>query len=154
VPLPGYRALTEGKCGVRVTSPIDKLLPSVVNVLFTFVLALPVLLVYGVGFEWRIFWIAIFLAYNLLFEFTWGRCLGMALCGTVYERPASALQKVIYVVLYTVSFSTLLFYVWVPFDLLAVNLLLVQLPLVLLTGSTLHGLLSGGRKTVWPISSV
>ncbi len=134
---------------MKNTNAIYKLLTSVINVLVTFILAIPFFLIYGVNIKWKISWIAIFFLYNIFFEFIYGRCLGMILFKTYYESRKSPLRIFLYVALYTVSFSTLLFYIWFPFDLLLFNLLVLQLPCVLLTGATLHGLLSGGIKTVW-----
>ncbi len=73
----------------------------------------------------------------------------MILFNTHYEARKLPIEKVVYIMLYTASFSTILFYIWVPFDLLVFNLLILQLPCILLTGTTLHGFLSGGIKTVW-----
>jgi hypothetical protein len=52
-------------------------------------------------------------------------------------------QQIFYVFLYSLSFSTIVVWVFFPFDLLLFNLLCIQLPTVLLTGTTLHGHLSG-----------
>lgn len=136
---------------MKNTNAFYKLLQSVINVLATFILVLPFLLIYGISLKWKIYWIAIFFLYNLFFEFAYGRCLGMTMFGTQYETKKSSSEKILYITLYTVSFSTLLFYIWFPFDLLIFNLLFLQLPCVLLTGTTVHGFLSGGIKTVWMV---
>jgi hypothetical protein len=52
-------------------------------------------------------------------------------------------QQIIYTFLYSLSFSTIVIWIFFPFDLLLFNLLCIQLPTVLLTGTTLHGYLSG-----------
>ena len=57
-------------------------------------------------------------------------------------------NQLIHSVLYTASFSTLLFWVWFPLDLFLINMLLLQLPTILLTGTTFHGYLSGNMVTV------
>ncbi len=134
---------------MKNTNVVYKLLQSVVNVLVTFIFTLPFLFVYGITIEWKISWITIFFLYNLFFEFIYGRCFGMILFNTHYEARKLPIEKVVYIMLYTASFSTILFYIWVPFDLLVFNLLILQLPCILLTGTTLHGFLSGGIKTVW-----
>lgn len=125
-----------------------KLLPSVINILFTFILSFPFLVIYGNTTKWKIIWIGIFFLYNCVFEFTYNRCLGMILFKTYYENKRTLLQKIVYIFLYTASFSTLLFYIWFPFDLLIFNILGIQLPFVLLTGNTFHGFVSGKIKTV------
>ena len=128
---------------MKRTGILYKLLPSLANVAITFVFALPFLYFYGFSLEWKLAWIGIFFGYNLFCEIVFGRCVGMMLCNTEYETCKSFLKNVLYVFLYTISFSTLLFYIWFPFDLLAINLFAIQLPCILLTGTTLHGLLSG-----------
>lgn len=134
---------------MRQTGIVSKVLPSIINVLVTFVLAFPFLFLYGLSPQWKITWIAIFLAYNLFFEFFFGRCLGMFLIKTRYNTSRSALQILIYIILYTASFSTLLFSIWFSFDLLLINLLILQVPCILLTGTTLHGYVSGKITTVY-----
>lgn len=132
---------------MKTTSAITKLLISAVNVLTTFVLSLPFLMYYGFGTEWKLIWVAIFFIYNLIVELVWGRCVGMMFFKAQYESQKPMWQKIIYIFLYTASFSTLFFHIWFLFDILLINLLLVQLPCILLTGTTLHGLLSGNIRT-------
>jgi len=132
---------------MKTTTALYKLLPSLVNVCLTFVVALPLLVWVG-GLTWKLGWLAIFLSYSLLAEVFFRRDVGMTLFGTHYELPRSLKQKIVYAILYSLSFSSLLFAIWLPFDLLLANLLLLQLPCVYFTGNTLHGFLSGNIKTV------
>jgi len=133
---------------VKPTSILYKLFPSITNALFTFILSLPFLLIYGNSTRWKIIWIGIFFLYNCIFEFVYNRCLGMILFKTYYENQRTTFQKLLYISLYTISFSTLLFYIWFPFDLLIFNIIGIQLPFVLTTGNTFHGFLSGKTKTI------
>ena len=71
------------------------------------------------------------------------RDLGMRAVGSRWMGEYSVRRHLIYVFLYTISFSTVLFYIWAPFDLLMINLVCVQLPAVLVTGTTFHGYLTG-----------
>ena len=123
---------------MKNTNAIYKLLQSVVNVVATSVLSVPFLLLYGPTLKWKISWVVIFFLYNIFFEFVYGRCLGMMVFHTQYESKKSSPEKILYISLYTASFSTLLFYIWFPFDLLIFNLLILQIPCVLLTGTTVH----------------
>jgi len=133
---------------MKTTNWFYKLLPSALNVLLTFGLSLPFLFMFGRGLAWKISWIVIFFLYNCIFEFFYEkRDPGMILFNTYYERKRSLPQELLYVLLYTLSFSTLLFYIWIPGDLLIINLFLVQLPFVLIAKNTLHGFLSGNIKT-------
>jgi hypothetical protein len=75
------------------------------------------------------------------------RCFGMRLFGTIWEKKYSRLQRNVYSVLYTLSFSTMFFSLYFPFDLLVVNLFFIQLPTVYFSGTTFHGLLSGNMRS-------
>lgn len=67
----------------------------------------------------------------------------MILLNIHWKKDYSIKQQLLYVFLYTLSFSTIVIWVFFPFDLLIFNLLFIQLPTVLITGTTLHGFLSG-----------
>ena len=67
----------------------------------------------------------------------------MIILGIKWKEEYPLKQQIIYVLLYTLSFSTVVIWIYFPFDLLFFNLLFIQLPTVILTGSTLHGYLSG-----------
>jgi hypothetical protein len=113
------------------------------------VTSLPFLLLWGFDLKWKIAVIAIFFVYNLGFAlFNENRCLGMIIAKTSWQKEFSLFQKLVYTVLYTLSFSTIFFWVVFPFDLLLANLLILQLPLILLRQTTLHAFLSGKNKTI------
>lgn len=76
------------------------------------------------------------------------RSPAMVLMRVKWAEPYGLAKLMLYALLYLASLSTVLFYIRFPFDLLAANLLLVQLPCVLITGTTLHGKLAGGVTTV------
>ena len=52
-------------------------------------------------------------------------------------------NHIIFALLYSLSFATAVTWIVFPFDVLLVNLLCIQLPMVLKTGYTLHGYLAG-----------
>lgn len=134
---------------MKNTGPIYKPMISLVNVALTFILAFPFLTHYEFSREWEWAWIGTFFLYNLVCEVLFEKCLGMKLFNAVYEIQSPLWRKILYVILYTASFSTLFFYIWFPFDILLINIFVVQLPCVLFTGTTLHGFLSGNIKTVF-----
>lgn len=137
-----------GHFHVRRTTVMEKAIPSLINAVLAFGIATPLLLIYGSGLAWRWSVVVIFALYEFamvsLFK---DRCLGMKIMDTYWEKDYSLWQHLRYNVLYTLSFATLLISLWVPFDLLFVNLIFVQLPMVLITGTTLHGYV-GGMETV------
>ena len=76
------------------------------------------------------------------------RLLGMLALNSHWKTDYPIPSQLIHALLYSASFSTLLFWVWFPGDLLLLNLLCLQLPSVLATGTTLHGLLAGNMVDV------
>jgi len=126
------------------TNPIQKLSVSVINTIFVSILSLPFYFIFGFFITYKIILILIFFLYNLSFIFlTKNRCLGMITLGIRWKDQYSIRQQLLYTFLYTLSFSTIVIWIYFPFDLLLFNILLIQLPTVLITGSTLHGYLSG-----------
>ncbi len=134
---------------MRDTTPLEKLIPSVVNVALVLILSIPFYVWFGYSIEWKISAIFIFYIMQVIdtHEHLSFQCFGMRVFGTRWEKKYTQAQRNIYSVLYTLSFSTLLFYVFVPFDLLIFNLLCLQLPTILVSGTTLHGLLAGNMRT-------
>jgi hypothetical protein len=126
------------------TNALQKLSVSVINTLFVVLLSIPFYLLWGFTLYYKISLVAIFLLYNLVFIFTTkNRCLGMIILGIYWKEEYPLKNQVIYAFLYTLSFSTAVIWIFFPFDLLLVNLLLIQLPFVLKTGTTAHGYFSG-----------
>jgi hypothetical protein len=126
------------------TNAIQKLSVSVINTFFVVLFSIPFYLIFGFSNEYRLILVLLFFLYNLSFIFlTKNRCLGMIILNIHWKEEYSILNQLIYVFLYSLSFSTLVIWIYFPFDLLLFNLLLIQFPTVLITGSTLHGYLSG-----------
>ncbi len=126
------------------TNALQKLSVSIINVFFVLLLSIPFYLIYGFGNEYKIALVVIFLVYNLVFIFTTkNRCLGMIFLNIYWKEEYPFKNQVIYVFLYTLSFSTAVIWIFFPFDLLLINLLFIQFPFVLKTGTTAHGYFSG-----------
>jgi hypothetical protein len=122
-----------------------KLVHSLVNVEITFLITFPFALWFKMSsMGWVVLWIGVFFLYNIFFENRYGRCPGMMICGSYYSTQRSTRQKLLYVSLYVASFSTLLFYIWFPLDLLLINLS-VQLIFLKIKKNTLHGYIGGMR---------
>ena len=125
---------------MRTTNFLEKFANSVINTSITLILSAPFYLQWGNSLAWRLSAILLFFSYHLFSGFIPGkRDFGMLLMKSKWEKEPSAWRYIFYSLLYTISFSTLLFYIWFPFDLLLINLLLIQLPMVLITKNTLHG---------------
>jgi len=126
------------------TNALQKLSVSVINTFFVVLLSVPFYLLWGFTLYYKISLVAIFLIYNLVFIFTTkNRCLGMIILGIYWKEEYPLKNQIIYAFLYTLSFSTAVIWIFFPFDLLLLNLLLIQLPFVLKTGTTAHGYFSG-----------
>ena len=134
---------------IRETSPIEKLITSLINVAVAFVLLLPFLFLNLSAFHLKLILVGLFFFENLycLFFHRY-RLPGMILQKTYWKEKYPKHCQIAHAILYTVSFSTLLFWLWFPADLLLLNLLVLQLPCILLTGITLHGFISGGMVDV------
>jgi hypothetical protein len=141
--------LSAGRCiivAMRNTTIFEKLVPTLINCaivfgLSTFFLNFP----YAI---WATITVFLFLAYNLFFlVFNKNICLGMMLMGTRWKRRVSFQNELLYVFLYTLSFSTIFIKIWFPFDVLLINLIFLQLPTILFLGTTLHGYLSGYKTS-------
>lgn len=129
---------------IRSTNPLEKATASLINAIFAFGLATPFLIAWGPTLHWKISVIALFALYETFVLLVYrDRCFGMQLLNMYYKYPFKKHDHVLYSLFYTLSFATCLIYVSFPLDLLLINILFVQLPVVLLTGTTLHGWLSG-----------
>lgn len=126
------------------TNALQKLSVSIINTLFVLILSSPFYSIFGLTTTYRVILVSLFFLYNLTFVFlTKNRCLGMILLKIHWKEDYPLKNQIIYVFLYSLSFSTIAIWIFFPFDLLLFNLLFIQLPTVLLTGTTLHGYLSG-----------
>jgi hypothetical protein len=126
------------------TNAWQKLLVSIINTGLVVVLSIPFLILLGFTFEYRLILVLIFLAYQLvILLFPGRRSIGAVLTHSYWNERYPLKNHFIYAFLYSLSFSTLVIWIVFPFDLLLVNLLLIQWPFVRKTGYTLHGYLSG-----------
>jgi len=135
---------------MRATEPIEKLAASAYNAAIALTISLPIGLISDFGIGWRFAAVAIFFLMQV-FEThreRGFRCLGMRIIGTRWARRYAAKQQALYTVLYTLSFATLFIHVFFPFDLFLANMLFLQVPSIYLTGTTMHGFLAGGMRTV------
>ena len=134
---------------MRDTSILEKLIPSLINAALVFALSLPFYFWFGFGLKWKISAILIFYILQVIdtHESVSFKCFGMRIFGSVWEKRYSRFQRNLYSILYTLSFSTLFFYIYSPFDLFLANMFLLQIPSILISHTTFHGLMAGGLKT-------
>ena len=134
----------------RPTTALEKLLNSAINVALAFVIVLPLWLLVDSSFMVkRILFLMLFLLLKLtVLFFHENRSPGMIITKTYWKEKYPLRNQLLHAVLYMLSFSTVLFWVYFPFDLLLINILLIQLPTVLKTGTTAHGYLAGKMFTV------
>jgi len=126
----------------RITYWHEKLLASVINVIFVVIVFIPLNFLLDVN--WKLLLISIFFGYNLFFlSFNQNRCPGMIILKTYWKKDYSFFNHFLFIILYTLSFSTLLFYIYFPLDLFLANMLFLQLPAMILRKTTFHGWLSG-----------
>ncbi len=128
----------------KTTGPLEKFVASFFNAIIALGLSVPFLIIWGPSLYWRISVIIIFGLYeSFIFLYQKDRCFGMKIMDTYWRKHYTFRQHIKFNIFYTLSFSTIMLYVWFPLDLLILNLLLIQLPMSLITGTTLHGYLSG-----------
>ena len=134
---------------LRQTSILEKLAPSIINSAIALILGSLLWKFSAQKIPFKLSVIFIFFIYNFYFLFFTksSRDIGMIIFSTKWTKPHSPIQKTIYTLLYTLSFSSLLYWVYFPFDLFLFNMLLVQLPCILISDTTFHGLLSGKIAT-------
>lgn len=134
---------------MRKTTILEKVFPAIINVVVVFLVSQLFLPFTDdlIGERWT--FIIVYFIYNFVFLFLEGRRdLGMIAFDTYWEKDYTRLNKVIYSLLSTASFATLLYSVWFSLDLFLINMVILQLPTVIKTGYTLPGLLSGKMVTV------
>jgi hypothetical protein len=133
----------------RVTTIFEKLLTSLINVCVAFLFLIPFCWAGFEGLELKLIFIGLFFLENLVpiifFDY---RLPGMLLQGTYWKMQYPKRNQLVHAILYTASFSTMLFWIWFPGDILLINLTLLQLPCVLFSGTTLHGLLAGNMVDI------
>ena len=124
----------------KKTSLLDKLLVSIINLLVVLIPTAPFFWIGG----WRWVLVGTFLIYQLIIALTkTGQSIGMRLLKIKWNKKYPLNNRLIFAILYTASFATIAIWVFFPFDLLLFNLICIQLPTVLITGSTLHAYLAG-----------
>lgn len=139
---------------MRKVSSIIKLTNSIINVIFVFIIFIPFLFFINNLLYKKLIFILMFFIYKLVFLFfNDNRTIGMMITKTYWKKEYPLRNQLIHAVLYTLSFSTLLFWIFFPFDLFLENILLFQLPSMKLTGMTLHEYLSGKMEGVKKSSS-
>jgi hypothetical protein len=134
---------------MKITNVIQKLFPSIINVLVVGVFSLPLLFASISILDKKLIVVGIFFIYTLTFlVFNGNRDFGMMIGKTYWKEKYSLWRHLIYNIFYTASFATILFSIRFPFDLFIINMALLQLPTILLTGTTVHGFISGRLTTV------
>jgi hypothetical protein len=133
----------------RNTKPLEKLLASIINVLFVGIIAFPSVFFTKDITILKEIYVSLFFLYNvIILLINKNRCLGMMALNMHWKPPYRTKNHLIFVFLYTMSFATAFIWIVFPFDLLIFNLLFIQLPTVILKKTTFHGYLSGGLSTL------
>lgn len=129
---------------IRSTYAYEKIAASFINALFAFGMATPFLIWWGPTLAWKVSVVVLFGLYEAFVFFVHkDRCFGMQLLSMYHKYPFRKRDHILYCIFYALSFATCLVYIWFPFDLLLFNIFFIQLPVVMMTGTTLHGWLSG-----------
>ena len=128
----------------------EKVINSLINIFVVFLLFLPFLLVLETNLLIKkIVFISLFFFYKIAFIlFNKNRTIGMIITNTCWQREYPFWKQFLHALLYTASFSTLLFWVVFPFDIFLVNMFFLQLPTIILRKMTFHEFLVGGMEAI------
>ncbi|MGA2666990.1 MAG: hypothetical protein ABSE91_02775 [Patescibacteria group bacterium] len=97
----------------------------------------------------KLFIILLFLLYNLgCFFLNKNRDIGMAMVGAYWKQQYPKPQQILYIALYTLSFASIFYHIFFPFDLLLFNIVLLQVPTLLFSGMTFPAFLAGRMQIV------
>ena len=97
----------------------------------------------------KIFMIILFVVYNLgCLLLNKNRDLGMAMVGAYWKENYNRAQQLFYIILYTLSFTSIFFHLFFPFDLLLFNIVLLQVPSLFYGGMYFPNLLAGKMEIV------
>lgn len=134
---------------MKRTTIWQKLAASIINIFVVGLFLIPLIFIQAPTVDKKFIAIGIFFLYVLVFLIAnHNRDLGMIVVGTIWEKNYPWYQHFVYNIFYTLSFATIFFWIKYPFDLLAINLLVLQLPAIIFTGTTFHGFISGKMTTI------
>lgn len=133
---------------MKKSNMFQKLTTSTINVIIVLIIFLPFYFFIDNILIKKLILISIFFIYNILFILLKNnRCIWMIIMKTKYTTRPNKLQYLIYTILYTLSFSTLLFWFFFPFDLFLFNIIILQLPVIIFKKTTLHWYISWNITT-------
>jgi len=137
------------KTHFRTTNAIEKLSISAINTFIVFIFFLPFTTITIDIIYKKLIFVALFFIYNLvILTINNNKCVGMIILNLDWEKKYKLKNKILHRILYTLSFSTLLFHIYFPGDIFVINMLCIQLPCVILTKTTCHGYLSGKLTSI------
>lgn len=97
----------------------------------------------------KVIFVLLFFIYITIFLcFNHNRCVGMMIMQMYYGGEFRFCAHLLYNVFYTMSFATCIFWVWIPGDLFMINMIFLQIPFIMFTGTTFHGYISGNIITM------
>jgi len=137
------------KINMKTTSIFEKISASIINIVITFIIYLPFHYLINTVFYKKITLVIIFFLYNLIFLiFNKNKCLWMMIMKTKYEKNYPLKNKLLYIIFYTLSFASLFFSIYFPFDLFLANMIFLQLPIIITKKTTFHWYISWNIKTI------
>ncbi|MEK7588224.1 MAG: hypothetical protein AAB438_00205 [Patescibacteria group bacterium] len=127
--------------------PLEKVRNSVVHILILGIIFYPVTFFIKDIFLLKILFLLLVFIAQIVFVFlNNGRTLSHVIFKTYHKEKYKNWQWLVWSIFYTVSVASILFWVYFPFDLLILNLI-IQYITYLIAGTTLHQLLAGKMIT-------
>lgn len=97
----------------------------------------------------KLFMIILFFVYNLgCMLLNKNRDFGMAMVGAYWKQEYNKVQQLFYILLYTLSFTSIFFHIFFPFDLLLFNIVLLQVPSLFYGGMYFPNYVAGKMEVV------
>lgn len=128
---------------VSNTNLYQKLGPSIINVVFVLMLGGVLSYLSGFNFLDKLNIVLLFFCYEFICIFLFkGRDIGMIIFRTHWKKPYNLNRLLAFNLFYSLSFATLFFFVFFPFDLFIFNFLFLQIPCLILTKKTFHGFIT------------
>ncbi len=132
----------------RQTTRLEKIIASLVNIGVCFILSLPILIVYRSRVQWQIAFVVAAGIYQVIVAtILRDRCLGLRAIKARWEQERyPTRRRIIFHTLYFLHDASVAVWIFFPFDIFLANILILQLPLLLIANSTFQNWTSGFKS--------
>ena len=134
---------------MKYLTPIEKIRNSIINIFITILISMPLIYLTNSLLHKKLIIITIFFLLKSISIFRKDhKTLGMILTKTSWKEKYPKHKHILHSIFYTISFSTIMFYIWFPLDIFSINIFLLQLPSMIKNKMTFHEFISGKMMQV------